>query len=521
MFLKKKNTQNQQQQQPTSIQLPESQGKHKKFAKTTVKSNNASSASAINVLTKNTKSSFLDESEQVEMLEPGTTELNAMFVSANTTQKNFDDIKKIVFANRNISRADDLSFLQFLTRVELNSNCLKSIKFLQDNDDVNYLNVANNQIDSLIPLRKLKLQVLNASHNKLESLSSEVFANSINTLKALILNNNELASFPDIKFTELNTLVLSDNELKHIDFVPKCESLKKLSASNNQIRSLPDNIKRCVGLEELRLAHNKLLSLPNGISSVPNLKILNLGHNLISSFDEINKLSLCKKLKDLSLKGNPITKDPEYKEKILKMLPSLEILDDQPLNESKKKRRRRDTEYNREEFTTTKSTKDTDAKKRIFEPADDEQPKKKQKTSVTESLPKPTRKVFEKKKKETTEEKQPDEPEREEKLVSADQFEIKKLVDDVKERKARELLEQERQRMQYEGLQTVNVQQAEQEKKDTKSQSGYAEFDQRFSGVKKQVDNNKKQSRSGRNQVDVLQFLLSNNDDESNGAESW
>ena len=188
-----------------------------------------------------------------------------MYISTHCTEPSFDQIKKLKLSNHGITYCEDLSFLQFVQRIELDNNQLSSIDFMRDNNDANYVNVSHNQISDLTPLKNMKLQVLNASHNQLESLSSECFKSSVNSLKALIVSNNQLSSLPDLKFVDLNTLVISHNEIKNIDVIAKCEQLKKISASNNQIRLLPEGIKRCVALEELRSVNDWCIDLATGV----------------------------------------------------------------------------------------------------------------------------------------------------------------------------------------------------------------------------------------------------------------
>jgi Leucine-rich repeat (LRR) protein len=121
--------------------------------------------------------------------------------------------------------------------------------------------VSHNQINSLDPLKHLdKLEIVKASHNAIVAVSIDALSPSSQTLKAIILNNNELRSLPRAysPFKLVNTIVVSHNEIENLQGLELYPNLKKLSASNNSIRSLPIEIKRLSGLAELRLAHNKV-----------------------------------------------------------------------------------------------------------------------------------------------------------------------------------------------------------------------------------------------------------------------
>lgn len=206
----------------------------------------------------------------------------------------FDTVKRLMLVNKNILGCDDLSFCQFLERIELQQNKIRKLDFLQDARDTTYLNISHNKVDSLQPVVNMaKLKVLNAGYNELRVIPAN-FVSTMSELRALLLNNNQLRSLPrsSKNQVELKTLVLSDNEIEDLVSISRYPSLEKISASNNVIRAIPEEIKELKQLEELRLAHNKIVTLPNGLVECARLKILNLTHNFIQSFEYV-----CKKKK--------------------------------------------------------------------------------------------------------------------------------------------------------------------------------------------------------------------------------
>ena len=57
------------------------------------------------------------------------------------------------------------------------------------------------------------------------------------------------------------------------------------------------------------------------------LQKLKLAHNKIANFDDLEFFSVFRHLKSLELQGNPVSKLSDYKVKIFRLLPGLEVLD--------------------------------------------------------------------------------------------------------------------------------------------------------------------------------------------------
>ena len=75
------------------------------------------------------------------------------------------------------------------------------------------------------------------------------------------------------------------------------------------------------------LSFNKLKSLDEIIQSYPNLRVLYLHGNKIDNLSELDKLSNLKELRNLTLHGNPVVEEPNYRFYILSRLPKLKHLD--------------------------------------------------------------------------------------------------------------------------------------------------------------------------------------------------
>lgn len=113
-----------------------------------------------------------------------------------------------------------------------------------------------------------KIIGLDLSFQGLKSLSPSILL--LNTIKDLLLNNNEIESIPREIY--------------------KLKNLEKLNLSHNKLRNIPPELGRTVSLKELYLNDNFISSVPMELGTLYNLEILNLSNNpLIVPFN-----SLCK-----------------------------------------------------------------------------------------------------------------------------------------------------------------------------------------------------------------------------------
>jgi hypothetical protein len=58
-----------------------------------------------------------------------------------------------------------------------------------------------------------------------------------------------------------------------------------------------------------------------------NLIVLQINHNQISSWSDLDVLKSKSELQTVYLEGNPIASDPQYKHRVLEVLPNLMQLD--------------------------------------------------------------------------------------------------------------------------------------------------------------------------------------------------
>ena len=144
-------------------------------------------------------------------------------------------------------------------------------------------------------------------------------------------------SFLGELFPQLEKLRLNNSIIPSVrDIGCYLVNLRFLSLARCGITSLDGISTISSNLEELYLAFNKITDVVD-LLGMDNLKIVDLEENLLSKLDDIEVLSSSPKLKALTLVGNPAASDPNYKEKIMKLLPKLIYLDEKRIKPKRTK----------------------------------------------------------------------------------------------------------------------------------------------------------------------------------------
>ncbi|XP_072163778.1 leucine-rich repeat-containing protein 57-like [Diadema setosum] len=146
------------------------------------------------------------------------------------------------------------------------------------------------------------LRTLDLSSNKLAALPPSM--GKFTVLKSLTANNNRLASLPEDIFAlkKLDTLSLSRNRLTTIPpSISRLAALKTLTLSGNGIKQFPLEISALRHLDVLDLSSNAITEIPSGCGGVQAIEI-NLNQNQISTISE--SIADCPRLKVLRLEEN-------------------------------------------------------------------------------------------------------------------------------------------------------------------------------------------------------------------------
>ncbi|XP_031363603.2 leucine-rich repeat- and IQ domain-containing protein 1 [Lonchura striata] len=266
-----------------------------------------------------------------------------------------------------LSTLSECSHLQVLT---LRRCGLVALEGLSSCKDLKYINVEENNIQVIdcANLENLCILILNKNHlssvcgldgcKNLQNL--ELSYNritriggleSLKNLQQLIMDHNNLISTKGL--CEAPTLIHLDcsfNHLAQVEGIENCGLLQVLKLQGNNLQELP-RLENHVLLRELYLEDNSISSVRMlSLYWLPLLQILLLSQNRLTdlvplnSFVFLEKLDIknnclsdlkdvhtwfsgCHKLKELSLSGNPLLQEKNWRSSILEVLPSLQLLD--------------------------------------------------------------------------------------------------------------------------------------------------------------------------------------------------
>lgn len=207
-------------------------------------------------------------------------------------------------------------------------------KSLFNLEHLNYLNITQTCLhevsEEIEKLQNLTTLVLHS--NEISKIPSSI--GKLEKLKVLDCSRNKLTSLPDEigKLPQLTTMNFSSNFLKSLPTQIDNVKLTVLDLSNNQFEDFPDVCyTELVHLSEIYVMGNQIKEIPTIINQLPSLKIINVANNRISGNFLINdakyiqcilynwfdffffyivipgEIGDCNKLKELQLKGNPLS----------------------------------------------------------------------------------------------------------------------------------------------------------------------------------------------------------------------
>ena len=230
---------------------------------------------------------------------------------------------------QNALQVSGLDACTSLIRLDLSNNQLTSIDPIAALPNLKWLSIAKNNIKCIKALQSLSaLEVLNASHNELEG---KVSVGRIAELRALVLSNNKIQTVGGLeKLRKLDTLILSHNNISSLGgWVAGATSLQKLSVSHNplNVEAATAGLKNLTGMKELRMNQCQLSKVPSAVLCMKRLQILELGSNLINEFENLKVLASVQSMWQLNLKGCPVTQQDGYQNRMLDLVPRVDVLD--------------------------------------------------------------------------------------------------------------------------------------------------------------------------------------------------
>ncbi|XP_068257839.1 leucine-rich repeat and IQ domain-containing protein 1 [Nyctibius grandis] len=271
-----------------------------------------------------------------------------------------------------LSTLSECSNLQVLT---LRRCGLVALEGLSSCKDLKYINVEENNIQiidcenlenlCILILNKnhlssvcgldgcINLQNLELSYNRITRIGG---LQSLKNLQQLIVDHNQLISTKGL--CEAPTLIHLDcsfNHLTQVEGIENCGLLQILKLQGNNLQELP-RLENHVLLRELYLDDNSISAMRMlSLYWLPLLQILLLSQNRLTelvplnSFVSLEKLDIknnclsdlkgiitwlsgCHKLRELSLGGNPLLQERNWRPSLCKVLPSLQFLEGKILN---------------------------------------------------------------------------------------------------------------------------------------------------------------------------------------------
>uniref|UniRef100_A0A8C5WD39 Dynein regulatory complex subunit 3 n=1 Tax=Leptobrachium leishanense TaxID=445787 RepID=A0A8C5WD39_9ANUR len=133
-------------------------------------------------------------------------------------------------------------------------------------------------------------------------------------------------------FPNLTKLQLDNNIIERIEGLDTLVNLTWLDLSFNNIEVI-GRLDALTKLEDLSLCNNRISVIEN-MDHLNNLQVLSLGNNKLVSLENLIYLRRFESLRSLSLNGNPLAEDEQYKMFIAAHLPDLVYLDFRLLDEN-------------------------------------------------------------------------------------------------------------------------------------------------------------------------------------------
>ncbi|XP_068792647.1 leucine-rich repeat and IQ domain-containing protein 1 [Struthio camelus] len=245
---------------------------------------------------------------------------------------NCKDLKYINVEENNIQLID-CENLENLSVLILNKNLLSSVCGLGGCRNLRNLELSSNRITRIGGLESLKsLQQLIVDHNQLISTKGLCEAP---TLMHLDCSFNHLTQVEGIENSGLlQILKLQGNNLQELPRLENHVLLRELYLDDNSISSMRTFSSYWLPLlQVLSLSQNSLTELAP-LNSCISLEKLDLKNNRLSDLKSvITWLNGCHKLSELSLSGNPLLHERNWRSSLFKVLNSLQFLNGENLND--------------------------------------------------------------------------------------------------------------------------------------------------------------------------------------------
>ncbi|XP_014818749.1 PREDICTED: leucine-rich repeat and IQ domain-containing protein 1 [Calidris pugnax] len=241
------------------------------------------------------------------------------------------DLKYINVEENNI-QIIDCENLENLHVLILNKNHLSSVCGLDGCVNLQNLELSYNRITRIGGLESLKnLQQLIVDHNQLISTKGLCEAPSLIHLDCSFNHLTQVEGIENCGLLQI--LKLQGNNLQEVPRLENHVLLRELYLDDNSISAMRMlSLYWLPLLQTLLLSQNRLTELVP-LNSFVSLEKLDIKNNCLSDLKGIiTWLSGCHKLRELSLSGNPLLQERNWRPSLCMILPSLQFLDGEILN---------------------------------------------------------------------------------------------------------------------------------------------------------------------------------------------
>jgi len=241
----------------------------------------------------------------------------------------------VVLQNRKLVDISILGSYIHLQNVDLSYNRLTDISALASLSFLRTLVLAHNNLSVLLdfgnkvnPLTQTQLlptalHYIDYSHNQLVNLGSNLHSHKY--IQHINVSHNSIATFSGLYSLQyLATFDAQHNQIKDVSTINN-PRLSQLNLSFNQISDL-SNLKYLPFLRHLDVSSNKINNL-NGLQKQKLLVTLRMADNLVAEVEQLINFFYLEHLRELDLSGNPVQNTPDYRQKVLYILPRLVRLD--------------------------------------------------------------------------------------------------------------------------------------------------------------------------------------------------
>lgn len=219
-------------------------------------------------------------------------------------------------------------------KLNLDRRKLTVCPILEGEENLRLLNYQHNFIRKIEHVSSLnKLIFLDLYDNQIEEICG---LSSLKLLRVLMLGKNKVKKIMNLEeLVMLDVLDLHGNQISKIENVNHLLHLRVLNLAGNDL-TVVENLVGLNSLSELNLRRNSIKNVYD-IDQLPCLQRLFLSFNDIANFHSINCLGKSISLVELSVDGNPYSKNPEYKQTIMQNIANLRQLDMKRLTDEEKR----------------------------------------------------------------------------------------------------------------------------------------------------------------------------------------